>query len=142
MSWDLVFWKGAPLEGPPAVWSALADEQAVLFITPLCARELQRAFAGEYGEEIGADLDGDGLRLMGRGWEGSLRDGDKYLYLTCAWGLAKDDEWLTQIVRAGLRAGCWVFDPQSGCWWEPVAAAEWLPEEFDVWDSARSADDD
>ena len=139
MSWDLILWRGAPVEEPPEVWEAFCDDRAVKFIQPLNIDEIVRAFKDEYGDDLRVERYDGGTTVLGRGWEGSLADGDKYLHLTCGWGLARDDDWLTQIVRAGLRARCFVYDPQSYSWWNPPEAG-WDPESFDVWEEVLGSD--
>src|SRR5262245_59708433 len=141
MSWDLVMWKGAPMEDPPEVWERLAEEQEPRFLRPLAVDEMRRAFEEEYGANLHVEASAGSMSIRGRGWEGSLSDGDKYLYLMCSCGLASDDDWLTQLVRAGLRAGCFVFDPQSGCWWEPPEPG-WDPADYDPLNAIQGSDTD
>lgn len=139
MSWDLVFWNGAPLEDPPQVWDALRDGHAVPFVQPISDEAFRAAVQAEYGSDYGEGSYGASAVFRSNGWEGGATEGG-YVYLTCAWGLAKDPQWLSQVVRLGLRAGWFVFDPQSASWWEPPEPG-WDPADFDAYATARHLDD-
>jgi hypothetical protein len=122
------------------VWKALAGGDQVKFVAPLSAQQLTCAFADEFGSRVAIRERDGGFDIIGRGWEGYAKDGEMFLYLNCDWDLARDDEWLTQIVRAGLRARCTVFDPQSGCWWDAPLEPGWDPDGFDLWEQCEHLD--
>ncbi|MEQ1567891.1 MAG: hypothetical protein ABMA64_19790 [Myxococcota bacterium] len=134
MSWDLAYWKGAPVLGPLEVYEALMDDAFVAFVAPLSTAEILSAFRAEFlAEELWVEQDERGVLLRGLGWEAYVAEGGTSLQLSCRWELASDEDRVTQLVRAGLRAGLFVFDPQSGRCWDPAgAAADWASPSFDA----------
>ncbi len=131
MSWDLVFWFGDPAEDPPLVWNALSDDESVDGLKPLDEGELRKALVIEFGDRIVVTSNENGVNFVGDGWEGLLEPGSLTLELSCEWSFQEDVDKLTSLVRAGLRTGCTVFEPQTEGWWE---ASEDDLDDFDVED--------
>ncbi len=121
MSYDLVFWRGRPTETPSTVWRKLNAGQAVAFMLPLVFEEVVAGFREEYGEDLRIEGSGE---LQGRGWSFGIDDGALYLYVTCAWALAEDPAALARLRSAGRRAGCSMYDPQTGQYFEASARLE------------------
>ena len=88
-------------------------EEKVEFLTPLTIAAVRDSFRDEFGSEVQLEMNDDGLSLIGPGWEAFHVDGASHLYIMCSWALPKDQVALTKLVRAGMRGGCFVFDPQS-----------------------------
>lgn len=140
MSWDLVFWRGRPNATASAVFEALCDGEAVDFIEPVARERIRIAFTAEYADDLEVENNDDSLAIRGRGFELSVKDGDRLLTARCAWGFAGDDDVLGALIRAGRRAGCSAFDPQSGAFWE--APLDGDVSTFDLWADVSDDGDD
>ncbi len=127
------------MDDPPEVWDAMRAEEKVEFLTPLTIAAVRDSFRDEFGSEVQLEMNDDGLSLIGPGWEAFHVDGASHLYIMCSWALPKDQVALTKLVRAGMRGGCFVFDPQSQDWWHPPSKQDL--DSFRLWDTFRSRED-
>ena len=126
MSYDLIFWRGRPDGSAERVWSALYNRQPVNFVMPLVFADVRAAFEAELKGDLRVDEKTG--EIQGRGWETTLHDGDRYIHVVCSWQLAQDRSAIVQLKRAGQRAGCSMFDPQSSAYVQAPAFPKSAPE--------------
>ena len=134
MSWDIAFWRGRPNMPGHQVLDLLDAGTAVDFVTALDAPAVRAAFVEEYAGDLRLSDDGAGrVDIQGRGFEGSLRTGDRLFYVMCDWAFAQDEDLVVKLVRAGRRAGLTAFDPQSyRIWHAPLTPSAADIAAFDV----------
>ena len=115
MSYDLILWRGRSSE-PTRTWRDLSRGDTVEGLDPLDFASVLAAFRRHYGNDLRVFED-DGT-IQGRGWELAVHDEDTYSQVECAWSALDHAGALAQLRRAAHAAGCHVFDPQTGEFFE------------------------
>ena len=145
MSYDLILWCGEqPVRNPGEVWKALylgakreweaagtsptpdtftstlAYDDAKALVAPLVTARVLAAFKREFGAELQIETEAGKTNVLGPGWQFSLREGAWYVHVTCSWELARDEQRVTKLRRAALRARCSTYDPQTDVYFQPT----------------------
>lgn len=128
MSYDLIFWRGWPIEDPGEVWRKLRGGEPLRFVASIFRDEVIDAFRREFPD---LQVEGDEGPILGPWFQLQMRDEARYLHITCAWAIVQDpagEAIRRKIVQAGRRGlGCFVFDPQTMRAQQPVRVVEERP---------------